>query len=62
MGDWADAAEDLAEAYDVAYDVGCERCGREFEFPTEGGQPDHGEFEGEPVCPDCYLESIEGVI
>ncbi len=38
------------------YDVGCERCGWQFEFPTEGGQPTDGDFEGVPLCTDCFTE------
>lgn len=37
-----------------SYDVGCEKCGLVFEFPIEGGQLVTGEYEGVPLCADCY--------
>lgn len=33
----------------------CDNCGETFDYPATGGAPGSGDYEGVPLCPDCYL-------
>lgn len=38
----------------------CEKCGQEFDYPMEGGQPESGDYTGVPICGFCFCaEKLE---